>query len=337
MEPKNLNSLDKQPLVAEIDQSVWKAAVLGLINIGFAFGFSLFLKIFLINISFNSFLWTLALVIGFFAFFLLDAVLIKAAWRGNTVIMISGVALLAGFWGHESINIFWGAAIATLFMFWSRYVGEMELKNLLIIKFWRIGKVILPRAILAIAVFSSFAYYAVIKTTDLSLPENFLIKEGTFIKIINPVMPLVQKFLPEFDLSITTGDFLTKMANDQVANDSRLKDLPNTLKQPLIKTMINEWEKQFSDYLGRPLDTRATIGHELYAFLLQKIINLPENEKGIVPLGAAFLVFLTLISMTWLIRWIAAFIALLIYEIFLALGFSVILMEGRNREIVVLK
>jgi len=46
---------------------------------------------------------------------------------------------------------------------------------------------------------------------------------------------------------------------------------------------------------------------------------------------------LAIISFVWPIRLIAAFVSFLLYETFLALGFGVIIFEGRSKENVILK
>ena len=51
----------------------------------------------------------------------------------------------------------------------------------------------------------------------------------------------------------------------------------------------------------------------------------------------AILVFFTVVGFGLPIRWVVTSFTFVIYEIFLALGFSAIMLEGRSREIVILK
>ncbi|PIY58818.1 hypothetical protein COY97_02210 [Candidatus Wolfebacteria bacterium CG_4_10_14_0_8_um_filter_39_64] len=71
--------------------------------------------------------------------------------------------------------------------------------------------------------------------------------------------------------------------------------------------------------------------------MVEKFTKLPENVRLFAPVAIAALIFLTIVSLSLPIRLITTVLAFLIYEICLALGFSTIMLEGKSREIIILK
>jgi hypothetical protein len=71
--------------------------------------------------------------------------------------------------------------------------------------------------------------------------------------------------------------------------------------------------------------------------MVKKFGTLPKSVIPIAPIIVAALIFLIIVGFSLPIRLIVTFLAFLLYEIFLALGFSAKMMEGRDREIIVLK
>lgn len=321
----------------EVDRALSKIVCLAGFAVVSAFGFSYFLLRYIENGD-SGFFWLGAgSGIIFLSVFLLNVFFIKARWRANLIIFIEALGLLAGLYSQFSLSLFWGILAAALILIWAGEAGLAEIKNLLTVKFWRVGKRSLPKAILALSLVSGIAYYLNVAKSDWREPKNFLISEPTFEKIIKPTSPLLKKFFPAVDLESATGDVLRNLALDQVEKNPEFKILSQSQKKVIIEKLIEESEKQLGEATGIKLGREKRVGENLYYILLQKIVELPEKVQSVIPQAAAALIVLTILSVSWLIRWLATVMAWIIYEILLALGFAVLAMEGRSREIVLLK
>ena len=127
------------------------------------------------------------------------------------------------------------------------------------------------------------------------------------------------------------------MAVNQIEQNSQLKLLPATAKKQLINQAAEELEGKFSDFIGAPVNPKTGTLETLYRAIVKNFLNYRKISGAVVPAGIAVLIFLTIISLALPIRWLATLLAYFIYEICLALGFSDIMLEGRSREIIILK
>lgn len=319
----------------ETDQSISKIIALAALGIIFSFFFGYFLKLFILESRLDFLLFSSSVFLSFLTVFLIGVFFIKSGFRASQIIFLESLAFLAAFYDYLSVNIAIGALASFLILLWANHSGRLELENTMKIKFWRIGKKVLPKAIVALSLFVSVAYVGVVGAGE----KEFFISQQVFEKIISPAidMKIVQNFLPGFDSSLPTGELIKNLAKSQIEKNSQMKLLPEAAKKQLINQTAKELEKQFSDFIGAPINPKAKTLETLYRAMVKKISELPENIRVVVPVGVAALIFLTIISLTLPIRWLVSILAYLVYEICLALGFSVIMLEGRSREIIILK
>ena len=69
----------------------------------------------------------------------------------------------------------------------------------------------------------------------------------------------------------------------------------------------------------------------------EKFLKLPENIKPYITICVGFLIFLIIISFSLPIRWLASILGYFAYELCLIFGFSAIILEGKDKEIILLK
>lgn len=333
----NRGLLSKDTIEVEADKSISKIVVLAIIGAAFSFFFGYFLKIFLLEGQFNSLLFCFLAGLGFLVFFILDVFFIKTAWLANLIIFLNVAAFSAPFYDRLSQIFGIGALISFLFLIWGGYSGRRELENTLRIKFWRISRKAFPKAMIALALFVAVVY-AEVSNFEIGEKE-FFISKTTFEKIISPAanLGIIQKFLPGFDLSLPIEKLIENLAVNQAEKNSQFNLLPETAKNQLINQSVADLEKEISNFIGGPLNPQATTSDALYDIIVSKFSGLPANVKSAVPMIMAALIFLIIVSLSYFIRLIVTVLAFLIYEICLALGFSVIMMEGRSKEIIVLK
>lgn len=344
MEDKTINRTSK----------IFFLAVCGAVSASF---YGYFLKIFILSGEFVYFAISFTAAVGFGAVFLVNSIFIKSLGRANLIIFFECLALAAGalfapalsadrlFSGlaagfSEKITqitpIFGLAFFAAFLLFiFGNYGGYAELQNSLKVKFWRVSRAVLPTAILGLIIFGTAVYAG-----NFSGPsaDKFFVSEQAFEKIITvSAAPFIQKFFPEFGLSLSVQDLIAKMAENQVERNPRFKILPNSLKKQLVNQATAEFKERTLELAGSPVDFQKNPGRAIYGVLVFQFNQLTSRAKTIVVAIVAALLFLTAIGFAWPIRILMTIGALVIYETFLALGFAMVALEGRNREIVVLK
>ncbi len=328
---------NRQPATpeVEIDRSMPKIIALAAAGIIFAFFFGYFLKLFVLESRTDYLIFSFSAFVLYLTVFLLNVFFIKSGSRISSIIFLESLALLGVFYDKLSLMLGLGVLASFLILLWANYSGRLELENMLKIRFWRVGKKTLPKAITALALFVAVAYAGVG-----SFGENdFFISSKAFEKILSPIaeMKIVQNFLPGFALEKPFDEFIKDLAKNQIEQNPQFKLLPQKAKKELVNQTAKELEKKASDLIGGPVNSKIKTSDLLYQTMVSKFKELPENIKNFLPVGLATLIFLTIVSLILPIRWLVSVLAYLVYEICLALGFSTIMLEGRSREIILLK
>jgi hypothetical protein len=344
--PMSQTTITSNKDAIESDRSIWKIVVLAAIGIIFSFSFGLFSKFFILDSQWNFLLFAVLAGTVFLAFFLLNIFFIKTFWIHALIILGESLALSVAFYDNFSFTILIGAVIGFLFLIQASSAGRAEIDNMLKIKFSQVGRKSLPKAITAIALFLGFAYLGIFAPLDSFILgkgnfelKQFFISKSSLEAAISPLNKIdsLKNLMPGIDFSLPVGEIIKNMAVSQVEQNPQLKSLPASLKKPLINQAVQASEKQLVNFVGSPVDMKAKIADVIYNWLLDRFTGLPDTFKAIISIGVAFLVFLTIIGFIWPVRLIATFFAYIFYEIFLATGFSVKMMEERSREIVILK
>lgn len=337
MEDKTINRIS----------SIFFLAVCGAVS---AFFYGYFLKIFILSGEFVYFAISFAAAVGFGAVFLVNSIFIKSLGRANLIIFFECLALAAGvlfapFSGLAAgfsekitqITPLFGATALMVFLLLvsGNYGGYSELQNSLKVKFWRVSRAVLPKAILGLIIFGTAVYAG-----NFSGPsaDKFFVSEQAFEKIITvSATTFIQKFLPEFNLSLSVQDLIAKMAENQIERNPQFKILPNSLKKQLVNQATAELKERTLELAGSPVDFQKNPGRAIYGVLVLKFNQLTSRAKAIVAAIVAALLFLTAIGFAWPIRILMTIVALIIYEMFLAFGLAMVALEGRSREIIILK
>jgi len=332
---KDSNLLNKINNRIEFDSSIIKIAILASLGLILALCFGYFLKLFIFEGQLNFLLFSFLSAIGFLALYLLDIFFIKTLWLNNLIVFLEILAFLAPFYNGLSKTIGLVSLVSFLLLVWGIYSGRNELEDRLKIKFWEISKRSLPKAITGLALIAT-----IVSVSYFSLEENnFFISKPVFEKSVSSLFnfDLVQNFLPGFDLSLSVDDLIKNIAVNQIEGNSEFKILPSSAKTELINQTTKGLENEVSAFTGLPLNPKAKASEALYETIVKKISQSQENNKSLILVIIAALIFLTIIGLSWFIRFIATIPAYLIYEICLALGFSTIMMEDKSKEVVVLK
>ena len=321
---------------AEVDRSNFKIGFLALLGIIFSFLFGYFINDFIIGGQSLYFYFGFACGIIFGAIFLLKAFFMKSSDKIFLIVFLESLALFFGFFRQLSPVIGIAVFIAFLILISGIFGGKRELQNFLKIRFWKIGKVVLPKVILAITLVSSAAYFNNFYK-NISLAEVQILSKEAFERIIAPTDFMVKKFYPGFDFSLKAEDWIINMAKSQIEDSSAASVFPASAKSQLVKQASDQLKKSITDFSGAPVNFGSKISEAIYDVVILKIKQMAPKTKIVFMASVSALIFLTVMGFILPIRWIMAALAFIIYEIFLAVGFATVAMEGRNREIIILK
>ena len=316
----------------KLNASIFKIIFLAFLGIISFISFGYFLKSLIINQNFNSVLILALSIIIFWSVFIIQSFFIKNNWISYLIIFLECLGLIGVFYKNifnGGIQI--GIGITFLILILANQKGRRELEDFVKIRFWRISKTILPKAIAAVFLFSSIIYIY-----GFPAEGGFFMSKQVFEKILLPNKVLIDRFYPEFDFSLTLNEFVKKSVEQEISGSAQFKNLPALAKSQLIAQSIKEFEGKISKMAGVKIDSKLKISDAIYEALKNKFLNLPENIKPYVPIFFVLFIFLILEGFAIPARWIASIFSFIIYEIFLALGFAKIELEGGSREIITL-
>lgn len=328
-----------------IDVSIGKIVGLATVGVILAFLFGYCLKLFILNQQTNLFLYSLLTAFLLLAVFLLDIFFVKQTYRSWLIIFLEMAAIVAAFFDVKAAYVgnnffvFTVVFIASfLLLIWADYSGRQTIQDLLKIKFWHVGKASLPKAVFGIALLSSAIYYNISYSGDLAKRE-FPISFSAFERLVAPTSGVVRRFIPEFNPSSSFGDAISRLAKRQLESAPQFDLLPEEQKKILLSRTVAEFNKTAADFIGNNLvlNSDETLGRVLYDVAVNRFANLPENIKSAAPVGIAVAIFLIIIGFALPIRWIVTILAYIVYQILLALGFATVAMEGKSKEVVILR
>jgi len=318
-----------------LDRSMIKIIILTLFGVVFSFASGFFLQVFMVSGDGNNLLLSSLIALGFMTIFLLCVFFIKTGWIVNLAVFIQSLGFFALFYDRFSTMVNLGAVLGFLFFISGIYAGRSEIENALEIKFWKIAKKVLPKAVAGIAIFAGVICASFINMDS----KEFFIPRGAFNAVVSPITDngLLEKIVPGVNFTGSTEETIRSIAMREIENNPQLKVLPDSIKEGLTGKAAQEVKNQTAGMAGTELNFQSKLSDTIYDFLAVKFYSLPENILNSTPIIVAIFIFLTIISFVWPIRLIVAFVSFLLYETLLALGFGAIIFEGRSKENVILK
>ncbi|MFA6135837.1 MAG: hypothetical protein WC705_00510 [Candidatus Paceibacterota bacterium] len=305
--------------------SYWKASLLGLFTCVSALAFGFFLKKVLFGLSNNmtgdSFFLLIFLLI-FLSFFSVTSLFVSRNSFMTLIAFLSAVFIFVVFLPDLNQRIAIAGLILAGFLMVSVIMGRNEIDGCLKIKFFRIVKPIMSRVIIGIAIFSSFLVYNSFLTRPLDNNNPFL-PQNVFESSFRGISGIIGKFLGDVDFSLSLNEITAKLVDQSI---------PPAIKNDLIKKSTDAYQKQFSSMLGINLDPNIKLSLAIYQGIINKFNSLGGSSKSSVLTVLAVLLFLAVQAVSPLIRIVASFFGLVIYQVLLAIGFGAVVFENRSKE-----
>lgn len=326
---------DNTPLgnaqATEVDYSAIKVNGLAAVGVAAAAAFSYYLNIVLVNFSAPAGIYFLTAAAVFLILVFLESLFVKDFGRLSAIFFIEAAALAAPFYGHFSRFIFIGTVITLLFLIWGGWSGKTELQYSTKIRIFRIARSVLPKAVTALSVFIAAGYISVYQD------NKVLISRSAFERIVISSEGIVRWYYGDFSFADTFQQAAQKIILRQNSGNLAYQTLTSAQKADLLKKTTEELRQRISVFFDVPVGNEQKLMDILYSGFTKFSLNISQSQKVAALFIFAAVIFLIVRSFGAPFYWLVALAAAAVFEILIALGFAVVLLETKSKEIIVLK
>lgn len=280
----------------------------------------------------NAFLRTGAVwdfAISIFPFLIITAfetILIRSLGRRFLILLLETLVLFAFFLEDPAVYLLSAGGIFLVFSLWGEISSRTEIMNSIGVSFLRFSAPVFKKTITGLILFTIIIY--VPNWND----ENVFISPQAFGGVFVWMTGIAHGFYPEINFNSTVNDLAKEITRYQLTNSPSYKNLPEGAQQSVLNAALPEVTSKLKQVFGENLT-----GNEEVNFVTYKLI-LNSLNRWRVDFGTWFIiawiavVFLASRSIGALVWWIAALVALLIYEILVAINFIAIRGETVTKE-----
>lgn len=245
--------------------------------------------------------------------------------------IVESLAVIAPFVPNASFAGLAIVVVGAIMLVMSGLRGQKDAGASLKVYFGKTMRATAPLAISALALLFSYAYTATITGADLQVSRK------GFDALVAPLTGTARGFIPGFDITMSVNKLMEAVAlSDLPQLPAELRAMPREAKLQLIAQSRSDILNMVSDKLGVAVLGGDVVGDALYRAAKNKLLQVPERWHAPVIVGFGALVFLSVKSVAFIINYLAAAIAWLLFQLLLATGFIIIGLENVSKEIVVL-
>lgn len=202
-----------------------------------------------------------------------------------------------------------------------------ELETSLKVRFWRISRMSLSSSVPALLLF-----FLVI----LSVRGSLFTEENFTNFIFRPVVTaFVTPYFPDIKADGSARDFFNWLA--VATAQKQLDGLPSSVRNQAIASAAAQYAAGIERGTGSSIDFNKSLSSNFYSGLTSAYSRLTGNWRIYNILSIVILIYLLFRSIMPILYLPLAFIVFIFYEITLAMGFAMIQLESRSREVIVLK
>ncbi|HEX8994225.1 MAG TPA: hypothetical protein VF803_03170, partial [Candidatus Paceibacterota bacterium] len=207
-----MNLISNEPNADAIGtKGLLKIGILAAFGVGFALGFSWFLRVFLLSGDWNQ-LWFIAVfALAYLVIFTLQTFFIRSNSYFALVFLLQSIALI-GFFISLSTPIIVLFVVIYGMLFSASYSGRKILDNTLKVDFWNISKLVAPKGIVVMTLLVSVFVPLHLQSEG----DRFPISSGVFDKILQGSTSFIQRFYPGVDTSKSLEVFARTATQQQI-------------------------------------------------------------------------------------------------------------------------
>ncbi|MDD5098762.1 MAG: hypothetical protein PHP35_00215 [Candidatus Colwellbacteria bacterium] len=273
----------------------------------------------------------------FLSCLVMQALLIKSLSRFAIGAIFESAALISPIIflkpGFPILPLLFAAVLNFLLMVWAQFSARDALENELKVRFIKISKAVLPKSFTAFAVVVAVIYGFSFK------PEYFF--SPSFIdSTMNLATPIIGYFVPDFSPNMSAREFLAVSARQSLAKNGviNFNIMPESIRNQIINKTVEESKNALENSFGFSIDLDKPFSENARIIFTEKIKEVvgmihPYLISVVVSLGVFFLAK----AASFIVYWLVAFFAFIMYQVLLATGFAEVTLQQRSREIVVMK
>jgi hypothetical protein len=306
-----------------------KNLTLKIISLGVASAISALLFGFLFKSFINSgslFLFILTMLAGlaFLAIFHIHSLLINNFWSSVAIIAIDAVLILGVFGASLSIAMLI-AGLGVIGMLIAAYYGaQLELKNNLDIRFFKIADYTMRRASSALAIFAIVTYLSLLNLQDPAEARRAL------AIAIKPTEPITAAYVPGY----TINDSLIEVSRKIMPPEVRVAS-PESQAE-FIRQSSNRLAQAIGASTKTDVKTTDTTLDIAYKATIAKLLKLQPFVQTLILVGFGLVVFFLLKFLLIFVNWIAAILAFGIYQLLYSSNFFKVEVESRAKKVIIL-
>lgn len=320
---------------AEVDRSLVKIILIGVLTVAASFGFAYFFNLSLAMLQFRFLPLAILLVIILLVLAILSNFYIKSFAKLTTIVFLSGVAVLAVFYPDFPLLVIIGSVVFFIIFLSAYRRGSRMISNSLRIRFFLIASSILPRAVTALLLFAAlvfFHHYFNIDTDRFNDSFNKI-----FISSLAAASePAVKIALPGFSAHNTSDEVLQAVLKKQIGNlvPDFARYLPAVQERIFNETFV-DFKKNIEQQIG-PIEGSKPFTETLHNLIKSYLDELSGNEKLVFAIAFTFVLFLIIKSIFAIFYWLIKLIAFILFKASIVAGFAYVSLENRSREFVAL-
>ncbi|OHB22462.1 MAG: hypothetical protein A2939_02785 [Parcubacteria group bacterium RIFCSPLOWO2_01_FULL_48_18] len=324
---------------AEVDRSVWKAALLAVLTCAFAFGFSLGVRDYFLETKILSFSPTHYMIfiagsaVGFSVIFFLQSLFLKSFGRLSWMVFLNAVALSVPFYDRFSQSLLLAAVVVYLLLLLAARAGWSELRLLLKVRFFRLCRRVFPKVITVMALFISLVFYIGLQEGKTAAFN----KDVFYAYMLNPLEGLLRSIIPDFDFEQTGDEIIADIVTQRLEDSAEAKSLTASVKKQVIEKSVSQTRDQIESFLNIDIDFKKTAGDGLYELFTEQIVKTSGLGGWIVGGSIVLLAFLVLKALGIVFGYTLVFVSFIVFELLIAVDFARIVLESRTREIIIMK
>lgn len=261
----------------------------------------------------------------FSAIFLIQSLLLNNFSVNLGIASVDGILITAVFWNSLSILMVLAGVgiIGTLIA--AYYGAQLELKNNLDIRFFKIGNNLLRYVSSALAIFAIIAYLSLLNLKDPVAAKKAL------SAVIKPAEPIAAAYIPGF----TVDNSLIEVARKLMPADVRASS------QAAQNDFIQNSSQRLSDVIGgftkTAVRTTDSVSDIFYKATVVKFLKFAPLVQKLVLIGAGLFTFFLVKFFLIFVNWAAILLAFGIYQLLWGSGFFKIELESKTKKVIVLE
>jgi hypothetical protein len=211
------------------------------------------------------------------------------------------------------------------FLIAAYYNAQLELKNNLEVRFFKISNYVMRYASSALAIFAIISYLSLLDLEDPASARRAL------AIAIKPSEPIISAYIPGYKAT----DSLVQIAAKIMPPDVRVSSQAvqnNFIEQSSIRLSL-----VIGGYINSPVSPRDNTLDIAYKATVAKLLKYSPTVQGLILFGVGLLIFFVVKIFLIVINWIATFLAFGIYQLLWGAGFFKIEMQSKTKKVIVLE